>query len=175
MKLPCVTLVKERAYVCVLSVLFVGEVRGAEPRSIILQAMNTGHDGSLTTVHANNARDAIARLETLTMMAGMDLPLMVIRSQIASAIHLIVQQARLKDGSRKITQITEVQGMEGEFVTLQNVFLYLQPGEKAIQPSQEGGGTLTPTGLRPKFASRFDDAGIKLPPDTFGSSSMFSS
>ena len=152
--------------------IVVGEIRDGAALDM-LQAMNTGHDGSLTTVHANNARDAVARLETLAMMAGMDLPLNVIRSQIASAVDMIVQQARLKDGSRKIIQITEIQGMEGEFVTLQDAFLYLQPGERSVTPSSEGGGSLQPTGLRPRFASRFEDAGIKLPPGTFGSSSMF--
>lgn len=153
--------------------IIVGEIRDGAALDM-LQAMNTGHDGSLTTVHANNPRDAIARLETLALMAGMDLPITVIRQQIASAVHMIVQQSRLKDGSRKIIQITEVQGMEGEFVTLQDAFLYLQEGERSVSPSAEGGGSLQPTGLRPKFADRFEDAGIKLPPNTFGSSSMFS-
>lgn len=154
--------------------IVVGEIRDGAALDM-LQAMNTGHDGSLTTVHANNSRDATARLETLAMMAGMDLPLTVIRQQIASAVHMIVQQARLKDGSRKIIQITEIQGMEGEFVTLQDAFLYLQPGERSVTPSAEGGGNLQPTGLRPRFAERFDDAGIKLPPGTFGSPGKFGS
>ncbi len=152
--------------------IVVGEIRDGAALDM-LQAMNTGHDGSLTTVHANTPRDAVARLETLTLMAGMDLPLKVVRAQIASAIHMFVQQARLKDGSRRITQITELQGMEGEFVTLQDVFVYTQPGEKPLAASAEGGGILMPTGLRPKFAEKFDSAGIKLPRDTFGGSSTF--
>jgi pilus assembly protein CpaF len=152
--------------------IIVGEIRDGAALDM-LQAMNTGHDGSLTTVHANGPRDAVARLETLALMAGMDLPISVIRQQIASAIHMIVQQSRLKDGSRKIIQITEVQGMEGEFVTLQDAFLYLQEGERSVSPSAEGGGFLQPTGLRPKFADRFESAGIKLPPGTFGSNAMF--
>ncbi|PJF44396.1 MAG: type II secretion system protein E [Phototrophicales bacterium] len=154
--------------------IVVGEIRDGAALDM-LQAMNTGHDGSLTTVHANSPRDAVARLETLVLMAGMDLPVKVVRSQIASAIHMFVQQARLKDGSRKIVQITELQGMEGEFVTLQDIFVYTQPGEKPLSPSAEGGGILMPTGLRPKFAERFESAGIRLPRDTFGTASTFGS
>ncbi len=103
--------------------IVVGEVRGGEALDR-LQAMNTGHDGSLTTVHANSPHDAIARLETLVLMAGFDLPLRVIRQQIASAVNLIVQQERLRDGSRKVTRITEVQGMEGDNVVLQDIFIF---------------------------------------------------
>lgn len=147
--------------------IVVGEIRDGAALDM-LQAMNTGHDGSLTTVHANSPRDAVARLETLCLMAGMDLPLMVVRSQIASAIHMFVQQARLKDGSRKVTQITEIQGMEGQNVTLQDVFVYKTAGQTGSAPSSEGGGTLEATGLRPRFASRFDDAGIKLGANVFG-------
>jgi len=133
----------------------------------MLQAMNTGHDGSLTTVHANSPRDAVSRLETLAMMAGMDLPVFIVRSQIASAVNLIVQQARLKDGSRKVTQITEVQGLEGENVILQNIFTYTTTGKAGFQPNHEGGGQLKPNGLRPKFADRFAEYGIKLRPTLF--------
>lgn len=147
--------------------IVVGEIRDGAALDM-LQAMNTGHDGSLTTVHANSPRDAVARLETLCLMAGMDLPLMVVRAQLASAVDLFVQQARLKDGSRKITQITEIQGMEGENVVLQDVFLYKTPGHTGVQPSTEGGGQLEPTGLRPKFAERFAEQGVRLSSDVFG-------
>ena len=109
--------------------IVVGECRGGEALEM-LQAMNTGHDGSMTTLHANTPRDAIARIETMVLMAGMDLPVRAIREQIASAINVIVQQARLKDGSRKIINITEVQGMEGDVVVLQDVFLFEQTNEK---------------------------------------------
>jgi pilus assembly protein CpaF len=146
--------------------IVVGEIRDGAALDM-LQAMNTGHDGSLTTVHANSPRDAVSRLETLSLMAGMDLPVLVVRSQIASAVHLIVQQARLKDGTRKITQITEVQGMEGENVILQNIFTYTTTGKPAFQPSHEGGGQLLANGLRPKFAERFPQYGIELPPRLF--------
>jgi pilus assembly protein CpaF len=147
--------------------LVVGECRGGEALDM-LQAMNTGHDGSLTTVHSNSPRDAVARLETLCMMAGMDLPVMVIRSQIASAIHMFVQQARLKDGSRKVTQVTEVQGMEGERVTLLDLFIYKTPGHQGSGYSHEGGGTLDPTGFPPGFMDKFKQYGFKLSPKIFG-------
>lgn len=147
--------------------IVVGECRGGEALDM-LQAMNTGHDGSLTTVHANSPRDAIARLETLTLMAGMDLPIGVVRRQIASAIQLIVQQARLKDGSRKIVQITEIQGMEGDSITMQDLFVYKTPDHKGSGPSQLGGGTLQPTGYRTKFSERLEQAGFKLSAKIFG-------
>ncbi len=150
----------------------VGEIRDGAALDM-LQAMNTGHDGSLTTVHSNSPRDAIARLETLSLMAGMDLPVMVIRQQIASAVDLIIQQTRLKDGSRKITQITEIQGMEGENVILQNLFTYTTEDKPGMHPSHEGGGKLLPTGMRPKFASRFADYGIQLDSGVFGSIQSF--
>lgn len=144
--------------------IVVGEVRGGEALDM-LQAMNTGHDGSLTTVHANAPRDAIARLETLVLMAGMDLPLKVVRQQIASAVDLIVQQTRLKDGSRKVTAITEVAGMEGDTVVLTDVFKFEQMGV-----STEGKvlGDLKPTGIRPLFSQRLEAAGFKLSADVFG-------
>lgn len=147
--------------------IVVGEVRDGAALDM-LQAMNTGHDGSLTTVHSNNPRECIGRLETLCLMAGMDLPLGVIRRQIASAINLIVQQARLKDGSRKIVQITEVQGMEGDSVILQDIFVYWQEGQNSGGYSHVGGGKLTPTGFRPKFMERFEEAGFKLSAKIFG-------
>jgi len=152
--------------------IVVGEIRDGAALDM-LQAMNTGHDGSLTTVHANSPRDAVARLETLAMMAGMDLPIMTIRQQISSAVDLFIQQARLKDGSRKIIQITEVQGMEGENITLQNVFVYSTDGKPGMQPSHEGGGALLPTGLRPRFADKFKEFGIELDANVFGAKNAF--
>jgi pilus assembly protein CpaF len=147
--------------------IVVGECRGGEALDM-LQAMNTGHDGSLTTVHSNNPRDCIARLETLSLMAGMDLPVMVIRRQIVSAVDLIIQQTRLKDGSRKITQITEIQGMEGENVTLQDLFIYRLPGQTGSAPATVGGGKLESTGFRPKFVDRLEENGFKLSARIFG-------
>jgi len=144
--------------------IVVGEVRGGEALDM-LQAMNTGHDGSLTTLHANNPRDAISRLETMTLMAGLDLPIRVVREQIASAIDLIVQQTRLKDGARKVTQITEVSGLEGETIVMSDIFKFDQTGASA-----EGTiiGDLKPTGIRPLFANRLEVAGFKLKPEVFG-------
>ncbi len=147
--------------------IVVGECRSGEALDM-LQAMNTGHDGSLTTVHSNSPRDCIARLETLALMAGMDLPVNVIRRQIASAVDLIVQQSRLKDGSRKIIQITEVQGMEGDQVTLQDIFVYQTPDSRGAGPSHAGGGQLMPTGFRPRFTERLEEAGFRLAGRIFG-------
>lgn len=144
--------------------IIVGEVRGGEALDM-LQAMNTGHDGSLTTVHANSPRDAISRLETLCMMAGMDLPIKVIREQIASAIDVIVQQTRMKDGSRKVTSITEVAGMEGETVVLTEIFRFEQTGENTAEKVV---GELKPTGIRPLFTPRLEASGFKLGPEVFG-------
>jgi pilus assembly protein CpaF len=146
--------------------IVVGEVRGGEALDM-LQAMNTGHDGSLTTVHANSPRDALARLETLVLMAGMDLPLKVVRQQIASAVDLIVQQTRLKDGSRKVTAITEVAGMEGDTVVLTDVFKFDQTG---VTTDGKVLGDLKPTGIRPLFSQRLEAAGVKLGADVFGAS-----
>ena len=142
--------------------IIIGECRGGEALDM-LQAMNTGHDGSLTTIHANTPRDTISRLETLVLMAGMDLPLSVVRRQIVSAIDLIVQQARLRDGSRKITHITEVQGLEGKTVVMQDIFVFEEEGE------QDGKviGRLKPAGIRPSFTGRLEMHGFKLPPSTF--------
>ncbi|MEW6028475.1 MAG: CpaF family protein [Chloroflexota bacterium] len=146
--------------------IVVGEVRGGEALDM-LQAMNTGHDGSLTTVHANSPRDALSRLETLVLMAGMELPVKVVRQQIASAIDLIVQQSRLKDGTRKVTAITEVAGMEGDMVVLTDIFRFEQTGIGAGGKVQ---GELKPTGIRPLFYPRLEAAGIKLGPEIFGAS-----
>ncbi len=146
--------------------IVVGEVRGGEALDM-LQAMNTGHDGSLTTVHANSPRDALSRLETLVLMAGMELPVKVVRQQIASAVDLIVQQSRLKDGTRKVTAITEVAGMEGDTVVLTDIFKFEQSGIGAGGKVQ---GELKPTGIRPLFYPRLEAAGIKLSPEIFGAS-----
>ncbi len=143
--------------------IVVGECRGGEALDM-LQAMNTGHDGSLTTVHANTPRDMLSRLETMCLMAGMDLPHRAIREQIASAVDLVVQQERMRDGTRKVTSISEVQGMEGDVVTMSEIFRFEQTGledGKVI-------GRLRPTGLRPKFMYRIQEAGIILPPSVFG-------
>jgi len=148
--------------------IVVGECRGGEALDM-LQAMNTGHDGSLTTVHANSPRDAIARLETLVLMAGFDLPIRVVRNQIASAINLIVQQERLRDGTRKITRVTEVQGLEGENVVLQDIFLFQAV---ALGDSGKVEGTMKPTGMRPSFSPRLEKAGFKLSGDILGATSM---
>ena len=144
--------------------IVVGECRGGEALEM-LQAMNTGHDGSMTTLHANTPRDAIARTETMVLMAGMDLPVRAIREQIAAAVNLIVQQARLKDGSRKITNITEVQGMEGDVVVLQDIFVFEQTG---LDERGKIVGQLRPTGIRPKFVELFEQYNIYLPPNIFG-------
>jgi pilus assembly protein CpaF len=144
--------------------IIVGEVRGGEALDM-LQAMNTGHDGSMTTLHANSPRDAISRLETLCLMAGMDLPLKVVREQIASAIDVIIQQSRLKGGVRKVTSIAEVSGMEGDTVVMTELFRFEQTG---IGPTGEVLGDLKPTGIRPLFSPRLESAGFKLGPEIFG-------
>jgi len=145
--------------------IVVGECRGGESLDM-LQAMNTGHDGSLSTVHANSPRDAIARLETLVLMAGMDLPLRAIREQIASAVDVVVQLTRLRDGTRRVTHVTEVQGMEGETVTLQDAFLF--DYSAGVDTAGKFLGKPVPTGVRPRFTDRFDELGIKLSPRVFG-------
>ncbi|MEZ4669275.1 MAG: CpaF family protein [Anaerolineae bacterium] len=152
--------------------IVIGECRGGEALDM-LQAMNTGHDGSLTTVHANSPRDAVARLETLCLMAGMDLPILVVRSQIAAAVNLFVQQARLKDGSRKIVQITELQGMEGSNITLQDIFVYKTPGQTGNGYSHAGGGMLEPSGFRPNFEDVLKEHGFRLPSNIFGVGTKF--
>jgi pilus assembly protein CpaF len=144
--------------------IVIGECRGGETMAM-LQAMNTGHDGSLSTLHANTPRDACSRMETMAMMAGMDMPLSVIREQIASAVDLIVQQTRLEDGSRKVQYITEVQGMEGDVIVLQDIFLLDIKGKT---PEGKIISELQPTGTRPRFSTRLDAHGFKLPPHIFG-------
>ncbi|SEP17739.1 CpaF family protein [Trujillonella endophytica] len=145
--------------------IVVGECRGGESLDM-LQAMNTGHDGSLSTVHANSPRDAIARLETLVLMAGMDLPLRAIREQIASAVDVVVQLTRLRDGTRRVTHVTEVQGMEGETVTLQDAFLFDYAA--GVDAAGRFLGKPVPTGVRPRFADRFAEFGIPISPRVFG-------
>ncbi|MEL7157356.1 MAG: CpaF family protein [Actinomycetota bacterium] len=144
--------------------IVVGECRSGEALDM-LQAMNTGHDGSLTTLHANTPRDALSRLETLVLMAGFDLPVRAIREQISSAVDLVVQLQRLRDGSRRITHITEVAGMEGDIITLQDVFL-LDIGA-GIDDNGKFIGDLKPTGVRPKFTEKLADHGIRLGPEVF--------
>ncbi|MDR6620922.1 CpaF family protein [Sinomonas atrocyanea] len=149
--------------------IVVGEVRGGESLDM-LQAMNTGHDGSLSTVHSNSPRDAIARLETLVLMAGMDLPLRAIREQIASAVNLIVQISRLRDGTRRITHVTEVQGMEGEIVTLQDAFVFDYGA--GVDAHGRFLGKPIATGVRPRFLERFEDLGIHVRPSVFASAAQ---
>ena len=141
----------------------VGEVRSGEALDM-LQAMNTGHDGSLTTGHANSPRDMLSRLETMVLMAGMELPVRAIREQIASAVDLILQQSRLQDGSRRVTHLTEVQGMEGDVVTLQDIFIFEQTGK---DENNKIVGRFKPTGIRPKFLEKLAGNGIHLPNDIF--------
>ena len=153
--------------------IIVGECRGGETLDM-LQAMNTGHDGSLTTLHANTPRDALSRMETMVLMAGMDLPLKVVRQQIASAVDLIIQQTRLKDGARKVTAITEVVGMEGDTVVLTDIFKFEQTG---VGPNGKILGELKPTGIRPVFGPKLDAAGMKLGAEIYmlaGGASSFS-
>ena len=143
--------------------IIVGEIRD-DAALDMLQAMNTGHDGSMTTLHSNSPRDTLSRLETMTLMAGMELPVRAIREQVASAINVIVHQERMRDGSRRVTNITEVAGMEGDVITTMDIFIFEQTG-------YENGkvlGRLRPSGLRPKFMEKIEGAGIHLPPSIFG-------
>ena len=149
--------------------IVVGEVRGGETLDM-LQAMNTGHDGSLSTVHSNSPRDAIARMETLVLMAGMDLPLRAVREQIASAVDVIVQLTRLRDGTRRVTHVTEVQGMEGDVVTLQDAFVF--DYSAGLDLHGRFLGKPMPTGVRPKFTDRFKELGIELSPEVFNPAPM---
>ena len=142
--------------------IIVGEIRGEESLDM-LQAMNTGHDGSLTTAHSNAPRDTLARVETMALMAGMDLPVRAIREQIASAIDLIIHQSRMQDGTRKVVSITEVVGMEGDVITMQDIFRFEQT---AIEDGKVL-GELIPTGLRPKYMEKIEAYGIHLPPSIF--------
>ena len=144
--------------------IIIGEVRGPEAMDM-LQAMNTGHDGSLTTLHSNSSRDTVSRLETMCMMAEMGLPVKLVREQIASAIDLIIFQSRLTDGSRKITAVTEVSGMEGDMVTMTDIFKFEQT---AVDPEGKVIGEFKPTGIRPLFSKRLEAAGFKLGPELFG-------
>jgi pilus assembly protein CpaF len=144
--------------------IIVGECRSGETLDM-LQAMNTGHDGSMTTVHANSSKDAISRIETMCMMAGMDLPQRAIREQIVSAVQVFVQQSRLKDGSRKVSAITEVQGMEGDVPLMQDIFVFEQTG---LDEKGKIMGSLRPTGARPKFIEKFEALNIFLPASIFG-------
>jgi pilus assembly protein CpaF len=143
--------------------IVVGEVRGEEALDM-LQAMNTGHDGSLTTIHANSARDGVSRLEVMVSLANGNMQLISIRQQIASAVHLLVQASRLSDGSRRVVSITEVTGMEGEVVTLQDLFVFEKRG---LNPDGQVVGRFAATGIRPKFYEKLLAAGIRLRPDLF--------
>jgi pilus assembly protein CpaF len=142
--------------------IVVGEVRGGEALDM-LQAMNTGHDGSLTTVHSNSARDTLARVETMVLMASMDLPLRAIREQIASAFDVVVHLERLSDGSRRLVQVTEVQGMEGDVIVMQDIFRYVQTATVNGRVQ----GHFTATGVRPKFMSKLENAGYSIPSEVF--------
>jgi pilus assembly protein CpaF len=144
--------------------IVVGEVRDAAALDM-LQAMNTGHDGSICTIHSNTPRDALARMETMVLMAGLDLPVRAIREQVSSALDLIVHQARFKDGTRRITHVTEVVGMEGDVITLQDVFLF--DHGMGFDETGRSKGTLKSTGLRPKFLDKLADSGITIDPKVF--------
>jgi pilus assembly protein CpaF len=143
--------------------IVVGECRGPEAFDM-LQAMNTGHEGSLTTIHANSPRDALSRLENMVLMSGMDLPHRAIREQIAAAINVIVQLERMRDGSRKVVAVTEVQGMEGDIITMSDIYKF----EKVGFENGRVIGMLRPTGLRPRFVDKIEEVGIHLPPGVFG-------
>ena len=145
--------------------IVVGECRSGEALDM-LQAMNTGHDGSITTIHSNTPRDTLSRVETMTMMAGFDLPIRAIREQMASALDLIVHISRLRDGTRRVTHITEVQGMEGDVITLQDIFLF--DFGAGVDDDGRYLGKLTATGIRPHFAEKLAHSGIKLPASVFG-------
>jgi len=145
--------------------IVVGEARGGEALDM-LQAMNTGHEGSMSTVHANSPRDTLARLETMVLMAGVDLPSRAVREQIASALDVIVHLSRMRDGSRRITQVAEVVGMEGDTITIQDIFAF--DYSAGVDESGRIQGTTVPTGIRPQFIDRLHDIGIELPPEVFG-------
>lgn len=144
--------------------IVVGEVRGGEALDM-LQAMNTGHDGSLSTIHANSPRDVLSRLETMVLMSGLDLPVRAVREQVSSATDLIIHEARFRDGTRKITHITEVEGMEGDVITLQDIFVY--DFSEGLDENGRFRGTIKSTGIRPKFIQKLQDLGILLPADIF--------
>ena len=144
--------------------IVVGEVRGAEALDM-LQAMNTGHDGSLTTIHSNSPRDTLSRIETMVLMAGFDLPVKAIREQVASAVDLVIHVSRLRDGTRRVTHVTEVEGMEGDIITLQDLFLF--DFGMGVDDDGKFNGRLKATGIRPSFSEELEDQGIKLPADLF--------
>lgn len=148
--------------------IIVGECRGGEALDM-LQAMNTGHDGSMTTAHSNSPKDTLSRLETMCLMAGMDLPIRAIRDQIASAVQLIVHQERMRDGTRRIVSVTEVDGMEGDIIKSQEVFRFEQAG---IDENGKVVGQIKPTGVQPRFIEKFEERGIYLPSDTFGAAGL---
>ena len=143
--------------------IVVGEVRGEEALDM-LQAMNTGHDGSLTTVHANSPRDALARLDTMVAMSNLNIPAIAVRRQIASAISVVVQVSRLSDGTRKVTSISEITGMEGDVITMQEIFAFKKQG---VRENGDVIGDFMPSGVRPKFAEQLLIAGIPLPANMF--------
>lgn len=143
--------------------IIVGEIRDKEALDM-LQAMNTGHEGSMTTAHSNSPRDTLSRIETMTLMAGMELPVVAIREQVSSALELVVHLERLRDGTRKVTHISEIQGMEGDVITMTDIFVFEQTGFETGKVI----GRLRPTGLRPKFLDKIEVSGIQLPPSIFG-------
>jgi pilus assembly protein CpaF len=144
--------------------IVIGEVRGSEALDM-LQAMNTGHDGSISTIHANSPRDVLSRLETMSLMAGMEFTIRAVREQIASAIDLIIHQARLRDGTRRFTHVTEVMGLEGDVITMQNIFTF--DFKAGIDDMGRFKGSLGPTGVRPQFLEKLEDQGIRVPSDLF--------
>ena len=144
--------------------IIVGEVRGAEALDM-LQAMNTGHEGSMSTVHANSPRDALSRIETMVLMAGLEIPITAIREYISSALSVIVHLGRMRDGTRRVTQVTEIVGMEGEIITMQDVFRFQHRG---VDDEGKVLGSIQPTGIRPKFAEKLADLGFDLPSEAFG-------
>jgi pilus assembly protein CpaF len=146
--------------------IVIGEVRSEEALDM-LQAMNTGHDGSLTTVHANTPRDALTRIETMIAMGATNLPERAMRQQISSAIQIVVQQTRLSDGSRRVTNISEITGMEGDIITMQDVFVFEKTG---LTPEGKVTGRFRATGVRPKCWERLKSSGINLPPEMFSGS-----
>jgi pilus assembly protein CpaF len=148
--------------------IIIGECRGGEALDM-LQAMNTGHDGSMTTVHANNPRDVISRIETMVNMSGCDLPLYAVRKQIASAVHLIIQASRLQGGPRKVTYITEIVGMEGETIVMQDIFKFVQDG---IGENGKAHGRFESTGVRPKCIEHLESGGVRLPNGLFAQRTM---
>jgi pilus assembly protein CpaF len=143
--------------------IIIGEVRSAEALDM-LQAMNTGHEGSMTTIHANSARDALSRLEVTVSMAGFDIPMRALRQQIASALHLVVQAQRLMGGKRKIVSVSEITGMEGEQIQMHDLFVFEQTG---VDENGQATGRFTATGIRPRVIQRIEHAGMRLPSEWF--------